>query len=66
MLAEYGGLEWADEGAQLQLASSWARRKKFEARLIAKELAQLFAGSGEGGSGKVPGHELLSMAGISL
>ena len=65
MLAEYGGLEWADEQAQLQLMTSWVRRKRFEARLLAVEVGQLFAGSGPAG-GKVPGHELLSMAGISL
>lgn len=64
MLAEYGGLEWADEQAQLQLMTSYVRRKKFEARLLAVEVGQLFAGSGQ--SGKMAGHELLSMAGISL
>jgi hypothetical protein len=65
MLAEYGGPEWADEIAQLQLTAAWVRRKKFEAKLIANEVGALFAG-GSQGSGKVPGHELLSMAGISL
>lgn len=65
MLAEYGGLEWVDEQAQLQLMTSYVRRKKFEARLLAVEVGQLFAGSGQG-NGKVAGHELLSMAGISL
>ena len=65
MLAEYGGAEWADEIAQLQLTAAWIRRKKFEAKLIANEVGQLFAGTGQG-NGRVSGHELLGMAGISL
>ena len=70
MLAEYGGAEWADELAQLQLAATWLRRKRFEAKLTANEVGRLFAGSGGQGQGKsgqaMAGHELLGMAGIRL
>lgn len=65
MLAEYGGAEWADDVAQLQLTAAWVRRKKFEARLIANEVGALFSGA-SGGERKMAGHELLGMAGISL
>jgi len=67
MLSEYGGAEWADELAQMQLTAAWVRRQKFAARLIANEVGKLFGGTQGGqGSGKVSGHELLGMAGISL
>jgi hypothetical protein len=64
MLAEYAGAEWADSQAQMQLAMAWMRRKRFEARLIAVEVGQLFAGGDD--QQRMAGHELLGMAGISL
>jgi hypothetical protein len=65
MLAEYGGAEWADDIAQMQLVAAWVRRKRFEAKLVAVEVGNLLAAA-TSGSKKVSGPELLSMAGISL
>jgi hypothetical protein len=65
LLAEYGGAAWADQAAQMQLVGAWVRRKQFEARLIANAVGQLFAGAQNGGE-HMPGHELLSMAGVDL
>lgn len=49
----------------MQLVGAWVRRKKFEARLIANAVGQLFAGAPEG-EGQMQGYELLSMAGVNL
>jgi hypothetical protein len=65
-LAEYGGAEWADDMAHGQLVTAYIRRKRFEARLIANEVGRLFAGAQQGDKGRVPGYELLSMAGVDL
>jgi hypothetical protein len=50
--------------AQVRLVQSYVRRKRFEARLIALEVGQLFATAGS--EKKVSGSELLTMAGITL
>ena len=65
-MAEYGGAEWADDMAHGQLVTAYIRRKRFEARLIAVEVGRLFAGSQGADKGRMPAHELLSMAGVDL
>lgn len=47
------------------LTTSYWRRKRQEARLIAVEVGKLFA-SAEPGKGRMQGHELLAMAGVNL
>ena len=47
------------------LTTSYWRRKRFEARLVANEVGRLFGGA-PGGSERMQGHELLAMAGVNL
>jgi len=39
----HGWPEWLDGAGRLQLTAAWVRRKQFEARLIAYEVARIFA-----------------------
>ncbi len=53
------------------LLHSWTRRKRFEARLLANEVARLFAGSGAGrpanrSAGWVSPDEMLDLLGVKL
>lgn len=71
MRSEYGLREGEfDEVDAAWLAAAWARRKRFEARLLALEVWGLAAGSGGGVSQetgsyqRVPEAELLAQMGL--
>jgi hypothetical protein len=54
------------------LLGAYVRRKRFEARLVAVELAKLLGGSGRSssagaaGNGRIHADDMLSMMGLSL
>ncbi len=70
MLAVYPAWVEADPQTQARLVAAWARRKRFEARILVIELAKMFGGEGgEGSSGeyqRVSPDELMRIAGITL
>jgi hypothetical protein len=47
---QLAGAAWLDDDAKLRLLAAYIRRKQFEARLLAIELADLF-GAGSAGAG---------------
>jgi hypothetical protein len=53
----YGDAPWLDDIAKAELVHAYVRRKRFEARLVAGEIAQLFA---------PPKKEPMSLAQLSM
>lgn len=62
MFATYPSEAWGDEVAQTQLALSYVRRKRFEARLVATEVVSLLAGGSRRGGGNTREVKAVAMA----
>jgi hypothetical protein len=61
MAAVYPSAAWADDVAKVRLTGAYWRRRRLEARLLAAELAQMLAGAGGQGEGRMATHEAAEM-----